>query len=128
MIKQIITDSLKLEEEAIRDEQDGQKTYEELVIKTNASVENRQASILQKTPIEVDAEQAELVDVRDKAKYQREMTALAAERTDLHTDCDFTTKNFEIRQTGFEEEIDAMKQAKSILGGAKFDAFLSLKV
>jgi len=33
-------------------------------------------------------------------------------------------KNFEVRQTARDEEIDALKQAKSILSGSKFSAFL----
>ena len=40
------------------------------------------------------------------------------------SDCDFVMKNFEIRQTGRDEEIEALKQAKAILSGAKFEAFL----
>ena len=39
-------------------------------------------------------------------------------------DCDFVMKNFEIRQTARDEEIEALKQAKAILSGAKFEAFL----
>jgi len=37
---------------------------------------------------------------------------------------DWKRKNFEIRQTGRDEEIEALKQAKAILSGAKFEAFL----
>jgi len=39
---------------------------------------------------------------------------------ELHQSCDFIMKNFEIRQTARDEEIEALKQAKSILSGAKF--------
>ena len=35
-----------------------------------------------------------------------------------------TVKNFEIRQTARDEEIEALRQAKAILSGAKFEAFL----
>ncbi len=38
--------------------------------------------------------------------------------------CDFVMKNFETRQTARDEEIEALKQAKAILSGAKFEAFL----
>ena len=33
-------------------------------------------------------------------------------------------KNFEIRQTARDEEVEALRQAKAILSGAKFEAFL----
>ena len=42
----------------------------------------------------------------------------------LHSSCDFVLKNFDIRQTARDEEIEALKQAKAILSGAKFEAFL----
>jgi len=40
------------------------------------------------------------------------------------SDCDFVVKNFEIRQTARDEEVEALRQAKAILSGAKFEAFL----
>ena len=33
-------------------------------------------------------------------------------------------KNFEIRQTARDEEVEALRQAKAILSGSKFDEFL----
>merc|ERR1719420_2231155 len=42
----------------------------------------------------------------------------------LHLDCDYTLKLFDLRQTQRGEEIEALKQALSILGGASFNALL----
>jgi len=42
----------------------------------------------------------------------------------LHQSCDFVAKNFEIRQTARDEEIEALRQAKAILSGADFQEFL----
>jgi len=33
-------------------------------------------------------------------------------------------KNFELRQTARDEEVEALRQAKAILSGAKFSEFL----
>ena len=49
---------------------------------------------------------------------------LSNEKADFHGSCDFVLKNFEIRQTARDEEIEALKQAKAILSGAKFSEFL----
>merc|ERR1719199_658269 len=49
---------------------------------------------------------------------------LSAENADLHKACDFTMKNFDIRQTARDQEIEALKMVKQILSGAKFGAFL----
>jgi len=53
-----------------------------------------------------------------------ELEQLSNEAADLHKACDFVIKNFDIRQTGRDEEIEALKQAKAILSGAKFSEFL----
>merc|ERR1719355_420422 len=49
MIQDILADAKKLEMEAIRDEENGQKTYEDFVMETNASIEAATKSIVQKS-------------------------------------------------------------------------------
>merc|ERR1712086_895117 len=60
----------------------------------------------------------------DKEAVMLELEQLANYKAELHSSCDFVMNNFEIRQTGRDEEIEALKQAKAILSGAKFEAFL----
>merc|ERR1719463_373813 len=43
---------------------------------------------------------------------------------DLHKSCDFVLKNFDIRQAARDQEVEALRQAKAILSGAKFTEFL----
>merc|ERR1719420_1280972 len=52
------------------------------------------------------------------------LESLAEENHSLHLDCDYTLKLFDIRQTQRGEEVEALKQALSILGGASFKALL----
>merc|ERR1719217_1420159 len=49
---------------------------------------------------------------------------LEQESTSLHVDCDYTLKNFDLRQTQRGTEVEALKQALAILGGASFKALL----
>lgn len=53
-----------------------------------------------------------------------ELDQLANEKSDFHKSCDFTIKNFDIRQQARDEEVDALRQAKAILSGSKFANFL----
>ena len=39
---------------------------------------------------------------------------------DLHKSCDFTLKNFDVRQEAMSQEIEALNQAKAVLSGADF--------
>lgn len=38
--------------------------------------------------------------------------------------CDFVLNNFEVRQSARDEEVEALRQAKATLSGAKFEEFL----
>jgi len=50
-----------------------------------------------------------------------ELDTLSQQNADLHGSCDFVMKNFDIRQTARDEEIEALKQAKAILSGAQLE-------
>merc|ERR1719191_1733585 len=52
------------------------------------------------------------------------LSTLENESTSLHVDCDYTLKNFDLRQTQRGEEVEALKQALSFLSGASFKALL----
>merc|ERR1719392_295878 len=124
MIQQIINDAKAMEAEAIRSEEDAQKAYEDFVKDTNASIEEKSKDITNKSESKANAE-ADLVEAKeDKEAVMLELEQLANYKAELHSSCDFVMKNFEIRQTARDEEIEALKQAKAILSGAKFEAFL----
>jgi len=124
MIQQIINDAKAMEAETIRSEEDAQKAYEDFVKDTNASIEEKSKDIVNKSESKAKAE-ADLVEAKEnKEAVMLELEQLANYKAELHSSCDFVMKNFEIRQTARDEEIEALKQAKAILSGAKFEAFL----
>jgi len=124
MIQQIINDAKAMEAEVIRSEEDAQKAYEDFVKDTNGSIEAKSKDIVNKSESKAKAE-ADLVEAKeDKDSVMLELEQLANYKAELHSSCDFVLKNFEIRQTARDEEIEALKQAKAILSGAKFEAFL----
>jgi chromosome segregation ATPase len=124
MIQQIINDAKSAEAEAIKAEEDAQKQYESFVKDSNASIEEKTKDIVNKTEEKAKAEQ-ELVKAKETLeKVNTELETLSNEAADLHAECDFVLKNFEIRQTARASEIEALKQVKQILSGAKFSDFL----
>lgn len=124
MIQQIINDARAAEAEAIKAEEDAQKAYETFVKDGNASNEEKSKDIVTKTEEKAKAEQM-LVDAKETLeKVDTELETLANEAADLHQECDFVLKNFDIRQTARAGEIEALKQVKQILSGAKFSDFL----
>jgi chromosome segregation ATPase len=124
MIQSIIDDAKALEKETIRSEEQSQKAYEDFVKESNASIEEKSKEIVNKSEEKAQAEDDRTKAEEDKADVMLELEQLSNESADLHKACDFVLKNFEIRQTGRDEEIEALKQAKAILSGAKFKEFL----
>merc|ERR1712204_49046 len=124
MIQQIISDAKAMEAEAIRSEEDAQKAYEDFVKETNASIEAKSKEIVNKSELKAKAE-SELVETKEsKEAVMLELEQLSNYNAELHQSCDFVMKNFDVRQTARDEEIEALKQAKAILSGAKFEEFL----
>merc|ERR1719460_2386201 len=124
MIQQIINDAKAMEAETIRSEEDAQKAYEDFVKDTNNSIEEKSKDIVNKSESKAKAE-ADLVETKENLEATMlELEQLGNTKAELHSSCDFVMKNFEIRQTARDEEIEALKQAKAILSGAKFEAFL----
>jgi septal ring factor EnvC (AmiA/AmiB activator) len=124
MIQQIISDAKAMEAEAIRSEEDAQKAYEDFVKETNASIEAKSKEIVNKSEEKAQAE-VELVETKEaKESVMLELEQLSNYNAELHQSCDFVLKNFDVRQTARDEEVEALKQAKAILSGAKFEEFL----
>merc|ERR1712150_204028 len=124
MIQQIISDAKAMEAEAIRSEEDAQKAYEDFVKETNASIEAKSKEIVNKREEKAKAE-SDLVETKEaKEAVMLELEQLSNYNAELHQSCDFVMKNFDVRQTARDEEVEALKQAKAILSGAKFEEFL----
>jgi len=123
-IQQIIVDAKAMEAEAIKSEEDAQKAYESFVNETNLGIKARVKQIANKSELKAKAE-LELVKAKeDKEAVMEELEQLSDYNAQLHKSCDFVLKNFDLRQAARDEEVEALRQAKAILSGAKFEEFL----
>merc|ERR1719215_1019293 len=124
LIQQIINDAKAMEAETIRAEEDAQKAYEDFVKETNFSIEAKNKDIINKSQLKARAE-GDLVEAKEtKESILLELEQLSNYNAQLHSSCDFVLKNFDLRQTARDEEVEALRQAKAILSGAKFEEFL----
>jgi len=125
MITQIIEDAKAMEAEAIKGEEDALAAYTTFVTETNLSIKTKSKEIVDKSELKAKKETERTEAEEQKAQVMAELEALADEKADLHKACDYLLKNFDLRQTGRGQEIEALKQAKAILSGSKFELFLS---
>ncbi|CAK0790289.1 unnamed protein product [Prorocentrum cordatum] len=126
LLSQIVTDAKAMEDETVRAEEDMQKAYEAFVIETNASIEAKNKEIVNKSLEKAKAEERLVEAEADLDSTNTELGELADYNAQLHGSCDFTLKNFDLRQEARMEEMDALRQAKQILSGADFGAFLQM--
>merc|ERR1719277_517763 len=124
MIQQIITDAQAMEAEAIRSEEDAQKAYEDFVKETNNSIKAKSRDIVNKSEEKAKAE-VDLVETKEaKEGVVLELEQLSNYNAELQQSCNFVLKNFDLRQTARDQEVEALRQAKAILSGAKFEEFM----
>merc|ERR1719263_747124 len=104
--------------DAKKGESEAQAAYEQTVADSNNGVDalNKEVTTKGKNKVKAkkDLEQTEQ-DVLDTLK---ELEGLSKENANLHKECDYVLKNFDVRQKARGEEIEALQQAKSILNGA----------
>eukprot|EP00747_Dinoflagellata_sp_TGD_P136791 gnl/TRDRNA2_/TRDRNA2_175597_c0_seq49.p1 gnl/TRDRNA2_/TRDRNA2_175597_c0~~gnl/TRDRNA2_/TRDRNA2_175597_c0_seq49.p1 ORF type:complete len:417 (-),score=163.24 gnl/TRDRNA2_/TRDRNA2_175597_c0_seq49:78-1178(-) len=119
MIEDIIEDSKELEAEAVAGEKQAQADYEKFVKDSNALISDLSTSVEEKTKA-VAAANLDLEGAKsDHESAVSELEALAGVKQDLHGECDFVLKNFEVRQKARLAEMEGIAQAKQILSGAK---------
>jgi len=120
LLTQIIGDTKRMENDAVKAEQDAQQAYEEFVKDSNEGIAQRQRDITHKTEAKAAAQVEKSVAEGGLTGTVRELEKLDSYKGGLHKSCDYVLKNFDIRQTARDEEVEALRQAKAILSGADF--------
>jgi len=118
MIEKLVYDAKDLMSEAKTAESEAQAAYEKLIADSNNSIKTLQGEVVSKTQAKVDAEKDHRDAKADLAETLRELQGLAKYNAELHSECDYVLKNFDLRQQARREEIVALQQAKQILNGA----------
>jgi len=118
LIEQIVEDSQKLESEATANEYQAQADYEKFVKDSNDLISQLSEAVTTKTKAKSAAGQDTAEAHGDLDSTNEELESLASYEGDLHSQCDFVLKNFDIRQKARLQEMEAIQAAKAILSGA----------
>jgi len=120
LLEKIIQDAETADKEAVAGEQKSQEAYSTFVANTNDNLDSYEKSIAGKTEAKDKATADKLTTKQDLEAVKGALGDLNDENKALHLSCDYLLKNFNIRQTARQEEIEAIQEAKSILSGADF--------
>lgn len=118
MIEKLIHDARDLMAGSKSAESTAQAAYEKLIADSNTSIEALQKEVVTKTKAKVDAGKDKNQAQSDLADAVKELDGLAKYNAELHAECDYVLKNFDVRQSSRAQEIEALQQAKHILNGA----------
>merc|ERR1712151_439956 len=105
------------EAETTAGETKAQADYEAFVTDSNALIKSLQHAITSKTKATAAAESDKADANADLESTVDELESLAAYEADLHAECDFVLKNFDVRQKARMQEMEAIQSAKAILSG-----------
>jgi len=124
MMQAIIDDARNMQAEAIRGEESSQKAYENFVIDSNDAVTEKSKAVVDLSEQRARTEHDKVRAETEHEQTMEEIESLMNANADLHKACDFTLKNFELRQTARIDEVDALRQSLALFSGASFAAFL----
>merc|ERR1719161_3522013 len=120
MMEGIINDAKEMEAECIRAEGKAQKDFDNFLADTGKTIEDKQNEINTKSGDKAKAEEDKVQADTDMEATLTELESLFNEEADLHKKCDFLLKNFEATQAARSNEIEGLKQATDVFGGASF--------
>jgi len=117
LLEKIVSDSQAVEKEAVTTEKQSQEAYETFVTDANSAIAALSSAITTKS----DAITAAQVDKTDAEARQKTTSGsledLSSYLSDLHEQCDFVLRNFDIRQKSRLDEMDAIQSAMGYLSG-----------
>merc|ERR1719162_83103 len=118
MIEKLIHDTKDITAESKKSESGAQAAYEAFIADTNESIADLSKEITSKTKAKAQNKKDLSMTQGDLADAVKEIESLGKYNADLHGECDYVMKNFDIRQGARVKEVEALQQAKQILNGA----------
>merc|ERR1719281_1134766 len=119
MLEEVLADTRKTEDQAMASELDAQSAYENFMKDSNKMILKTSQAISDMTGARATAKEELSMAKTDFSSTMTELEGLDQTNADLHKSCDFVLKNFDSRQAARAAEMDALREAKNILSGAK---------
>jgi len=119
MLEAVQKDSKKMEDECINAEMDAAAAYEMFMKDSNKSIKEYLRANVNMSEDKAKSEEELSRAEQDFEQTYKTLESLNEELQDLKKSCDFVLQNFDARQEARAMEMDALREAKSILSGMK---------
>jgi len=117
LLGSIIDDAKSMEADAVKGEEDAEKAAAAFQEDTRSVIEEKKRDVVHKTKTKAKAEGNLVQSEEDDGQVAVEIEQLHHYVEELHLSCDDLLKDFDVRQSARVEEMDALKQAVSMLSG-----------
>ena len=107
--------------QAEHEEETAQKDYERLMSDSQASREKMVESITAKEAAKAELDTTIVATKEKKASQEADLSNVKQYLLELHAQCDFIIENYDMRKAARENEVEGLKNAKSVLSGASFE-------
>merc|ERR1719224_108733 len=107
--------------EAEHEEKTAQTDYERLMSESQESRATMVESITSKEVAKADLDTKIEATKEKKTSEEAQLTSIKQTLAQLHADCDFLIENYDLRKAARENEVEGLKNAKSVLSGANFE-------
>merc|ERR1719335_1326008 len=118
MIEKLVGEAQTMTKDARKEEGEAQAAYEAFIAETNTGVATLQEEIATKTKTKAKTIEQRIQTEGDIADTMSELEGLSKYNGELHKECDYLLKNFDVRQQARAAETESLQQAKQILSGA----------
>merc|ERR1719327_2402525 len=120
MIDLLVKDLDKEMQEETVSEKDAQADYEAMMGDAAAKRAADSKLITEKEGAKAEAEEALQTETDKKAETTKTLMEELTYIKDLHVECDWLLKFYDVRKSARDSEIDALGKAKAVLSGADF--------
>merc|ERR1711957_303727 len=109
-----------LDKEMQAEETNDQKEYEQLIADSAEKRRQDSKSVTNKEGAKADLEGSLETNRGEKKAGLKQLMAVDKVLSDLHGECDWLLKYFDVRKSARTNEIDSLKKAKDVLNGADY--------
>jgi chromosome segregation ATPase len=120
MIDKLVLDTDTTMTEAETEEKDAQAAYEKLMTDASNKRTADSKSLTDKTASKAQAEEALQAEGDKKKGLEEEKMETMKILMNLHAECDWLLKYFDVRRAARADEMDALSKAKDVLNGADY--------
>lgn len=119
ILQDVILETQAMEKETSRAKDVAVKDYGKLVAASEKDIGALQKELNNLGMIKARTKSDLLATKKSLKGDEKDLVDIATETANLHEDCDFLVKNFELRKSARTDELEGLAQAKAILSGSK---------